>query len=156
MAAPTRKTLLSLDTLEGYSVTINGAAYRLHAPDGLPAYTYKRLSTMSVRLEALWQQEALSPEEEQELGDVLDRLCRLVLEAPDTIHGQLSDMQRLAIFQSFQMLPTATLQRIRRQMAAGATPIGARSRPSSRGSTAGRRGTGSAKRRSASSEPATP
>lgn len=156
MAASTPTPLLSLETLEGYTVTVDGQSYRLFAPDALPAFTYKRLSTLSVRLEALWQQEALSAAEERELSDVLDRLCRIVLEAPEGVHGRISDMQRLAIFQTFQKLPSATLRRMRQQNAAGARPNGVRSQPSSRGSTGARRGTGSRRPPSGSSEPATP
>lgn len=110
MAAPATH-LLDLDTLtEHPSVIIDKHAYELTPPEALSAVEYHRIGKIAPRMFALWESATeLTPEEEVELEQTLDRVCRIVLKAPDEVHERLTDLQRLAIYQTFLTLPQEVL-----------------------------------------------
>ncbi len=155
MATPS--PLLSLDTLtEAPSVIIDQHAYELTPPEALSAVEYHKIGKIAPRMFALWESATeLTPEEEVELEQTLDRVCRIVLKAPPEVHDRLTDLQRLAIYQTFLTLPQEVLLPIVGQPALrGRNPmsgIGAISPPASPASTAAPPTSGSTRSRSRSS-----
>lgn len=147
MAAP--RTTLSLDDLERYAVTVRGKPYRLHSMDSLPVLASKRVSDLSLRLQALIALDEPTKKQEQETEGLLDALCREILVAPDAVQESLTGMQRLAVYQVFLRLPSESLQVIaQHQMqtpVAAKTSTGASKPPASRASTAVPRTRGSRK-----------
>jgi hypothetical protein len=109
--------LLTLDTLTEYpTIVIDGTAYALLPPDALPITTYQTFSELAGRFDALWKQKTRAADEEQQLADVLDQICRLTLQAPPDVHGRLTDLQRLQITQAFLELPRQGLQGVTQQL----------------------------------------
>lgn len=88
------------------AVLIDGTAYRLITFGNIPPLDHHRLLTAARRVDALLSQEQLSSDEEAELEVLPDRMCRLVLDAPDTVHGKLTSHQRAAVVQVF-MTPSS-------------------------------------------------
>lgn len=157
MASPDPAPLLNLDTLtEHPSVLIDKHAYALTPPEALSAVDYHRIGKIAPRMFALWESEtALTPEQEVELEETLDRVCRIILKAPDEVHDRLTDLQRLSIYQTFLTLPQETLLPLVGQPTTTRrrTPLGTGGRllPGSPASMAAPPGTGSRRSRSRSS-----
>jgi hypothetical protein len=143
--------LLNFSTLlEGPIVGIDGERYHVRHPDGMCLGDFKRVELAAPRMAALTQAPSLTPAESKELSQVLDTLCRVVLDAPAEVHDRLHESQRVAILNLFMRLlsvvsagtgATATAALANRK-------TGAKSSRGSRGSTAGRQKTGSGVSRS--------
>jgi hypothetical protein len=95
MAAP----ILNLDSLvDRPTVVINDKEYWLLTLDILPPLDAHRLQFMTQRVaELLGQATPLSEDEERELKTLPDRMCRMVLDAPDDVHQALTDPKRMLI-----------------------------------------------------------
>ncbi len=99
--------LLTLDSLTDRPViVIKGQEYLLITNALLPPLDAHRVQRMSLRIEALMQQETLTTEEEQELDTIPDKMCRVVLEAPDDVQAGLTNRQRMDIIGTFATAPT--------------------------------------------------
>jgi hypothetical protein len=109
MATP----ILDLDTLANRPVVIfEEREYWLRTPEILPPLKSYTLKKTIDRLAELETQKDLSDDEQKELQHIPDRLCRLVLDAPDEVHAKLSDDLRTLVvqkaitnFQSGPMFP---------------------------------------------------
>lgn len=122
MAVP----ILNLDSLvDRPTVVIDGTEYWLVTPDILPPLDGHRLQRLMGRVMTLSGQATLSEDEERELGGLPDRLCRLVLEAPDAVHQKLDDRRRMLIAET-----AVTTFRSGLQMAPMAGPASPTARPS--------------------------
>lgn len=134
MAAP----ILDLDTFaDRPTVLIDGTEYELLTHSLLSPLDGHRMSTAYARISELMEKAALTPEEEHELEALPDRMCRMVLEAPEEVHVKLTKKQRMAILSTFStVLPRARLESTVIQGPA-LHPTGASSAPDSPGSTEG-------------------
>jgi len=154
-----QKPLLDLSTLiERERVNIDGTPYELRNPDELSIVESTRLTRNGEEIERL---HAAGPEAADQLDEVITDTARCVLvDVPDDVFDRLSGMQRLAVAEVFtERLLAARMQSAgamaERLAAAGVTaetmqhPTGASSSRGSKGTSAGRRKTGSRKRRSA-------
>jgi len=105
------RNILELSTLtERSTVTIDGKAYELINPEGLSIVDTNRVGKWGMRVQELYRDlENRSEEEIQELASLLDRLCRLLLPAPDEVHARLTDNQRLSVATVFIALQRGTL-----------------------------------------------
>ena len=155
-----RAPLLNLDSLtEHPTVVIDDVQYALTPPDCLPILSYHRIHRRGPRLFELFGKvnEDLTDAEGQELEQILDELCREVLEAPAEVHTRLTDVNRMAIYQAFLELPLTGLQMVGRATTEATTETkkrtGARSSRGSRASTEATQSAGSPASLSASSDP---
>lgn len=147
MADPT--PILDLQTVvTGHPVRIDGRRYTIRHTDSLTLQESLQLEKWTPTAGALLQKVAtLTKAEHAELSDVLDRICRLVLDAPPAVHRALRDTHRVAVLQAFITLRLGT----RGQTGATPRPTRSTGETSSRGSRTSTRATpptGSAPRRS--------
>lgn len=92
------KPILDLDSLTDRPVIqINGHEHWLITPDVMPVLDNYTFTKKAARADALAAKTDLTDEERQELQVLPDELCRLVLDAPDAVHGGLNDRQRMLI-----------------------------------------------------------
>lgn len=110
--AKTSVPVLNLDSLiDRPVVVIDGKEYQLLTTAILPPIDVWRLSKFSRRLDELTSQADLTEDEERELERLPDRMCRLVLHAPDDVHAALNPKQRMEVLATFiqppQPLPPA-------------------------------------------------
>jgi hypothetical protein len=109
MADRTSVPVLTLDSLiDRPVVVINGSEYELMTRGGLPPLDVARLAKYSRRVEALIeksQTEDLKATEEKELEVLPDKICRLILMAPDAVQKKLTDKQRMDITATFLTAP---------------------------------------------------
>jgi hypothetical protein len=106
---PSDKLLLDLDTtLDHPVVRVDGTAYPLRTPDATTVLAYKKTMRLCHQIGALETIEDPTEEQQREHENLLDQVCRRVLEAPDEIHAALSGLQREAIAQAFFRLPART------------------------------------------------
>lgn len=132
MAAP----VLDLSTLiDQPCVRIDEATYTLRHPDAMALLQVKRLEKQSMRIGDLLQQDELTAEEEADVARLLNATCREVLEAPDEIHAQLKDLQRIAILDAFMRLRAATMRAQPSGARQGQSQSGARKSRASSAST---------------------
>lgn len=155
--------IIDLDTLAEplTLVTIDGTPYGIRPKDLLSIKEQRACMRLGNRYEALFEREAppLTDDEEQECADCLDRLTRIVLDAPDAIHRKLNDFQRRVIVETFLQLPIQSLRmwgaraaEAQRLAILNDVPsITGNSSPSSSGSSAATRSRGSRKHRSGGS-----
>lgn len=148
--ATAREPILSLTTLTSSPlITIDGVAYELLHPQAVSLGQLRRIKQLGVDITALENKAEPTPEEDARLSQLMAALCGLVLKAPAEVLAGLTDLQRQQVVVSFIQL-RSTL----RAPAAGAVGANRSSgkKPSrgSRGSTAGRRTTGSGRSRSRS------
>jgi hypothetical protein len=98
--------VLNLDSLiDRPVVIIDGHEYQLLTQAILPPIDVHRLAKFSRRIEVLTQQEDLTAAEEAELTALPDRICRLLLEAPNEVHAKLTDTKRMEIAATFLTAP---------------------------------------------------
>lgn len=94
MATP----ILDLDSLvDRPTVVIGGNEYWLITLDIMPPLDTHRLQRGMQRVAALLSQAELTDDEQKELEVLPDTLCRLVLDAPDSVHKPLSNRTRMLI-----------------------------------------------------------
>lgn len=153
MATPDRVLDIITEDQARPTVWINQVEYLLRTKKDLALDVYKTLERITPPISALLAADTLTPEQGSELGQLLDRVCRIALVAPDAgIHDRLCDLDRLGVYQVFMELLTPSLLRVARAVAqkepraTGPTP----SRASSASTAAPLKG-GSQRRRSASS-----
>lgn len=117
MAAP----ILDLDKLtDRPTVIIDGQEYWLLTLDIMPPLDAHHFSQMHERASALLAGDRqLSEPEEAELAALPNRLCRLVLEAPEDVHARLDDRKRMLIARQ----AITTFQTGLRMPAAEASPV---------------------------------
>jgi len=98
--------LLNLDTLtERNTVTVDGVPYDLINPGQLSILDQHRVLKWGARVQELHATvENLSDAAITEMGELLDRFCRLVLPAPPEVHDRVSDNQRLKLMSVFTEL----------------------------------------------------
>ncbi len=135
--ASSKTPVLSLDTLdERPLVRIGNDVYELTPPDGLTILGYRRMSQFMPRLEELLEKTEPNDAEDLELQECFDKLCRVVLQAPDEVLDNLTALQRVLIYQAFLKLPHAALQRVGALMnrSRTATKAATTTRPISTGS----------------------
>lgn len=105
MAAP----ILSLDSLVDRPVVlIDQVEYELLTPALLPPLDAHRYQRYSERCLKLMDQDTLTPEEEHELEQLPDKMCRLVLVAADAVHDKLTTRERVRICATFLRRPPVT------------------------------------------------
>jgi hypothetical protein len=97
----------TLDSLIGTGVVINGAVYRLLNSQQTPLLKAKEVDQHWKRYGQLALQDSLTDEEKTEFEQLPDRVCRLVLRAPDDVHKVLDDDQRVALIAAFVNPPTS-------------------------------------------------
>lgn len=158
-------TVLRLETLvERRAVSIDGVAYPLLYPDQLPLVDYVVIEQLTAQYREILADPQTSQlrtsyteDEKRALSANLDRRVRLVLDAPDTVHATLTDLQRMEIYRTFQQLPilggetAATTDPAATTTSTGRSSGGRSSRASS-GTTAAIPSRGTRRSRSRSSE----
>ncbi len=98
--------LLTLDTLiDRPVVVIAGKEYLLITNAMLPPLAAHRIQRLSMRIDELLKQDALTKEQEDELDGIPNQMCRIILEAPDAVQKKLTDRQRMDIIGTFVMAP---------------------------------------------------
>ncbi len=98
------KRILEISTaeIERVTVSIDGKAYELRDHNEFGIAEFQKQARDGRRLDALMNKpEAVTAEEERELAELLDGICRQVLDAPDAVHAKLRDTSRLAIVRAF-------------------------------------------------------
>lgn len=98
-------TLLDLTTIvEKFHIRIDGAPHILAHPDALTLAQTMRMDAIRPRMIELlnsFRSGELTPDQEIELGQLLDRGCRVILDAPAVVHDRLVDTQRISILEAF-------------------------------------------------------
>lgn len=154
MAAPTNDPILNLDIIDEVpTVQIQGQRYGLYPAEALSIGEMLRFHRLAPRLHDLSMLDERTPAQEAELADVLNRLCRVILKAPDEVHARLLDAQRMMIYGAFVTLPNASLPAFVSQtaQAALASSPGTKRSRGSRGSMAEDPTSGSGRSRRAGS-----
>lgn len=107
MADPTKPVqLLTLDSfIDRPVIVIKNVEYLLITNAMLPPLDAHRVQRYANRIDALMQQAEVSDAEEKELKTLPDKMCRLILEAPDAIHKTLTDRQRMEVIGAFVTAP---------------------------------------------------
>jgi hypothetical protein len=104
--------LLDLHTITGtFTIRIDGEPYFLSHPDALTLSQINQLQKLRPRSLELATSEHLSDDDERELSAILDRMVRIVLDAPETVHQKLNDPHRMAIVEAFTMLRSSSGQK---------------------------------------------
>jgi hypothetical protein len=98
-----KSALLELELPERLIVRVNGRAYELLTPADLPLAAYRTIQRFGPRIAVLSNpgRETTTKAEAEELTQLLDRVCRLVLVAPDDVHARLGDLNRVLIAGAF-------------------------------------------------------
>lgn len=142
MASPT--PLLDLKTLtDRYTVRVDGKAYELRPTARFSVVETLAFPEQTARLNVLaTKKEKLSVDEADEIEQLLDEICRVILAAPASVHERLTGAQRMQICTAFMVLRLGASQTRRRTngsrpTAAARPKTGANSSRGSRGSTAG-------------------
>lgn len=99
------KQVLNIDELSGPTVAINGTEYPLVRRAFLSPLEARQFAQYGKELEALMASPELTDEQAAALGTITDRMCRVILEAPDGVHEILSDRNRVAIINAFFTAP---------------------------------------------------
>lgn len=145
--------VLDLATLiERPRVRIDGEAYEMLSPEEISIVDHQRFAAMGRRLDELMGKDALSKQEGAAMRRTADDLARQLLpDVPSDVYEKLSDAQKVDIIQVFFSL---LMRRRLSRLAPTNGSTSARSRPGSAASSGHIPPTGSTKRRSASSGPA--
>lgn len=125
---PVQQHVLDITTelLPTAIVKIDGVPYELHNQDTLPYLTYVRLAGLRRRIGLLTLKADtgdLTAAEEAELYALLDRQCRLVLDAPDDVHAKLNAGIRMDVYQAFLELPRAVRTPVAAKQEAPQAPL---------------------------------
>jgi hypothetical protein len=137
MATDKEQSVLDIDTVvERLHVRIDGVPHLLSHPNALSLQGHLRMEKIGPRMGELLiasAQRELTGDEAEELDHLLKEGCRLVLEAPDSVHAKLRDTHRVLILQVFTQLQS----RLATGVGQTTTPArtGAKSSRGSRGST---------------------
>jgi hypothetical protein len=117
MATHTTTPILRLEALEEFpTVEISGTRYALRPPDALPLSKIKRFQSLAPRLDALWNQEQHTADDDREISLILRGLTEICLEAPGEVLDTLVDAQHWMIYRAFLGLSVNVLAN------AGSTP----------------------------------
>lgn len=135
-------SLLDITTDIGrFHVRIDGVPHFISHPDALTLSQINQLQHLRPRaIEMQTRAEELTSDDERELGAILDRMVRIVLDAPEAVHQKLIDAHRLAIVDAFSKLRSSGRKTGATVMAMSRT--GAKSSRGSKGSTVARRKAG--------------
>lgn len=104
----TVKPLLDLATFSSNNfprIRIDGKLYILTPPYALPQVTLSELSTIGQAVSGFGDIRRLKPKKAKEVSALLDRICRLILQAPPAVQAKLSDLQRIQVANAFTSLP---------------------------------------------------
>jgi len=103
--------ILNLDTLtERHTVTVDGVPHDILNPGQLSILDTHNAQKWAARVREISKDlENISDEAVQEMGQHLDRFCRLVMLAPPEVHDRLTDNQRLAVMAVFTELQRGML-----------------------------------------------
>jgi hypothetical protein len=148
MAAPSSPVLDISTFSERQFIRVNGDAYEIRNPHEVSLSQQIWLERRVPRvgeLIGLADAGELDEPGESELRMLLDRIVRIVLEAPDALFARLPDAVKLATFHAFLRLPTVRTGRTaatRRAVVPQSSQTGSRSSRRSRGSTAAPQRTG--------------
>jgi hypothetical protein len=128
---PSTEPILSIDTLTPVDfITVDGRRGDLRPYRDLSLFEIRRFERLRDRMQALQLLEAPAPEDELELADLLDQMCRLVLAEPagdgPSIHARLLAQDRMRIITVFLRPP-----RLRRAVAAEKPAKGKAAAPAS-------------------------
>jgi len=82
-------------------IKIDGVDFTMLEAHLLPPLKSHRMLSYSRRLDVLVTKDTLTDEDQAELEGLPEKMCRLVLQAPDEVHAKLNDEQRMAIVSSF-------------------------------------------------------
>jgi hypothetical protein len=83
-------------------VRVNGYPHELLRPADLPLAAYRTIQRVGPRIAVLsGPVRETTKAEAEELTQLLDRVCRLVLVAPDDVHARLGDLNRVLIAGAF-------------------------------------------------------
>jgi hypothetical protein len=100
--------VLDLNTIvEKLHVRIDGVPHHFSHPDALTLQGHLRMERIGPRMGALLEAVAAgatTDADDQELALLLDEGCRLVLDAPDSVHAKLLDTHRVLILDAFTQL----------------------------------------------------
>lgn len=92
--------LLSIATLiERKTVSIDGKRYELRSPDELSVLDSHRFAAWAKKLGEL--QQSAEEEPNPEIEELVTRITRLALIAPDEVHERLSGVHRIAVAEVF-------------------------------------------------------
>lgn len=133
------------------TVRIDQMLYDLRTIEDLTLEWMRWLERHSGRIHELLEARELGPAEGLELSALVDRVCRIALVAPDAVQDRLSDLQRVLVAQAFTERLPRSLARTSAPATEASPSTGTRRSRVSNASTAARRTTGAARRRSASS-----
>lgn len=143
-----RTPVLNLDAVaSGPLVTIHGQAYEIQNPLSMSLGQIKRVRQLGIDIDALESKADLTDDDDARLSQLLGALCGQVLIAPADVVAKLTDLQKGQVLGAFMELRSMT-----RAAAEAASPsTGRKSSRASRGSSGGRRKSGSGTFRSLSS-----
>lgn len=124
MADPKPVQLLTLDSLiDRPVVVIKGREYLLITNAMLPPLDAHKVQRYANRIDALMKQDEVSEAEEQELATLPDKMCRLILDAPDAVQLTLTDRQRMEIIGAFVTAPLQMAGRLGRPTMTSPSPM---------------------------------
>lgn len=106
------------------TVRIDDQEYPLRHPESFGFVEYHRLARLGTALDAVLVPRELTRDEETRASELLDVLCRMVLDAPDLVHCQLRDTARARIFSAWtESYPAALVDPRARADAAAAVAL---------------------------------
>lgn len=114
--------ILDLDTTKDIraKVRIDGRLYALRNAEDLSILGTQGAYTKFNELAGVLQVAKPTEQQERAMTELLDELCRMVLDAPLKVHEKLNDQDRLKIINSFSLLLP------------GMAPAGAKRKPTAR------------------------
>ena len=102
MAGPTKTKVLQLDRIYDFdAVNIDGKEYPLRNRDAIALLDYRWIEKKQPRMVELFNLDDPAEEDAEELSTLVERLTRIILDAPDAVQESLSDMQRMDIISFF-------------------------------------------------------
>lgn len=102
----TDNIILDIDTTKDTraKVRINGRLYAIRKAEELSILGSRGAFTKFSELAPLLTLAKPTEEQDRALSELLDEVCRMVLDAPSKVHEQLNDQDKLNIINSFSLL----------------------------------------------------
>lgn len=92
------------------TVIIDGVSYELRHPEELSVLQFHEIARNGRRIDALFEQDELSAEDQRKLANILEATVRAELIAGDDVLAKLSPVHRLRIIRSYAALQRLALQ----------------------------------------------
>ncbi len=108
MAADTAVLDINTERDDRQKVRVDGRLYAIRRGDELSILGTRSVFTKFGELAGLLDLAKPTKVQARAMSELLDEMCRMVLEAPDSVHVKLRDSQRLQVIDVFSLLLSKT------------------------------------------------